>query len=140
MVEHFPSNFGFFFFFFFTFLACTDTIHSLLVFQAFASFARAACRRALVAASASEAEAAAQMPSDTELHEVFEQYAGTHKEVLALYALRTLLGAVIETLIVCDRALYLDEALAPSETKRVAVHAIFDPQLSPRNFAVCAIR
>ena len=80
----------------------------------------------------------APAPTEAELREVFDEHCGSHVEIVAIYALRTLLGAAVESLLVCDRALYLAEQLPPGAC--VKVHTLFDPRLSPRNFAVCAVR
>ena len=99
--------------------------------QAFANFVKAVCHRAVPEVP---------LPSDEEIKLVFDTYSSHHAVIIALYALRTLIGAVIETLIVCDRALYLEEVLPESATKRIEVSALFDPLLSPRTFAILAIK
>ncbi len=104
--------------------------------QCFARVCRAVFARALPAEP---------LPEEAELREVFDRYAPSHHAIVMLYALRTLLGAAIETLVVCDRALYMEEALARGATDaappgHVWVQAVFDPEISPRAFAICACK
>ncbi len=55
-----------------------------------------------------------------------------------LFALRTLVARVVETAILLDRVAYLHEALGADAI--VGVMPLFDPVLSPRNFAIYACR
>ena len=50
------------------------------------------------------------------------------------WALRATLAPVVESLILVNRALYLDEA----GVRQVSICPIFDPAISPRNFAIVA--
>ncbi|RUS91928.1 hypothetical protein EGW08_000330 [Elysia chlorotica] len=55
--------------------------------------------------------------------------------VVAFYTLRLSLAPLVETLLLCDRALFLSENGVPS-----LLVPIFDPNISPRNFALLAVK
>lgn len=64
------------------------------------------------------------------------------------WSLRAVLGPVLETYILLDRLLYLQEALFPYMTSLHSLRdlseprlvALFDPEISPRNMAIIAIK
>jgi len=81
-------------------------------------------------------------PVQDECYAQFEAFAAAFTEadwvlVAVIFGVRQLLGAVVETLILLDRIIYLRENL-PSA--RVAVIPLFDPYLSPRNSAIVALK
>ncbi|KAK3766051.1 hypothetical protein RRG08_002289 [Elysia crispata] len=55
--------------------------------------------------------------------------------VVAFYTLRLSLAPLVESLLLCDRALFLSENGVPS-----VLVPIFDPNISPRNFALLAVK
>ena len=69
------------------------------------------------------------------LRPVFDACAPMHNAVVGVYALRTLIAAVVETLLLCDRALFLAEL-----GMQVDVIPLFDPEVSSRNFALIATK
>lgn len=58
-------------------------------------------------------------------------------KVVLFYSLRLLIANVVETVVVLDRALFVKENVKDG---RVNIITLFDPVLSPRNFAIVAER
>jgi hypothetical protein len=85
-----------------------------------------------------------KLPEDTITSEEAETYFNEHKnvdkQIIILWTLRVLLGPVIESLILMDRWLYLDEAIPESPTKRIWLWPLFDPVTSPRNMVLAATK
>jgi hypothetical protein len=73
------------------------------------------------------------------LREIYESETASARMVAAVYSLRLLVGAVVEALILRDRALFLAEQLGP-DARCVQLLPLFDPHHSPRSFAVVAIK
>lgn len=71
---------------------------------------------------------------------VYKQEKKVDKQIMILWTLRVLLGPVIESLILMDRWLYLDETIPESPTKRVWLWPLFDPIISPRNMVLAATK
>jgi len=68
--------------------------------------------------------------------EIDEAYAGVTTAVAALYAMRLLLGGLVETLVQIDRALHIQERRPQAH---VSLFPLFDPAISPRNFVIVAL-
>lgn len=81
-----------------------------------------------------------EAPDEARLRAVYKEQLPKHLVVCGVYALRVLVAAVVESLLVCDRALYLEETLPETETKRISVAPLFDPALSPRTLAITAYK
>ncbi|CAO3612872.1 unnamed protein product [Cunninghamella blakesleeana] len=62
------------------------------------------------------------------------------KRIAVLWTIRALLGPVIESLILVDRYLYLDENIPSSHTKKVWLQPLFDSIISPRNMVIMATK
>ncbi|KAI8997056.1 methyltransferase domain-containing protein [Pilobolus umbonatus] len=62
------------------------------------------------------------------------------KQITILWTLRALLGPVIESLILMDRWLYVNENMQDSPTKGIWLWPLFDPVISPRNMVIAAIK
>ncbi|KAJ1879653.1 hypothetical protein LPJ57_002712, partial [Coemansia sp. RSA 486] len=60
------------------------------------------------------------------------------KQMAAVWALRSMVGALIESIIVVDRAAYLSEHCGAGGT--VGAFALFDPVTSPRNIVLVGQR
>jgi len=58
-------------------------------------------------------------------------------KVVLLYSIRQLIANVVETVVVLDRALFVKERV---KNVYVKIVPLFDPVLSPRNFAIIAER
>ena len=56
-------------------------------------------------------------------------------KVVAFYTLRLLFAPLIETLVLIDRCLYLQE-----KGLECSLAALFDPELSPRNFVIYSVK
>jgi hypothetical protein len=66
--------------------------------------------------------------SDEELEAIYtERYRPLEKKAAGLWVLRALLAPVIEHLLVCDRAVFLQE-----QGLKVSVWQVFDREESPR--------
>ena len=65
---------------------------------------------------------------------VLEECEPCRVKVSAYWALRAVLAPVVESLVLIDRVLYLTEQGIPS----VELLPVFDPAISPRNFAIIA--
>jgi hypothetical protein len=70
----------------------------------------------------------------------YEKYKNKQvdKEITILWTLRVLLGPILESIILVDRWLYLNDTIPDSATKSVRMWPIFDPLLSPRNVIIAA--
>ena len=66
--------------------------------------------------------------------ELVEKLA-TWWRVVAFYTLRLLFAPLIETLVLIDRCLYLNE-----KGLECSLAALFDPELSPRNFVIYSVK
>ncbi|KAI8643816.1 methyltransferase domain-containing protein [Parasitella parasitica] len=62
------------------------------------------------------------------------------KQISILWTLRVLLGPILESIILVDRYLYLDETIEDSPTKGVWLWPLFDPVTSPRNMVIVATK
>ena len=58
--------------------------------------------------------------------------------MIGLSALRCLVARVLESVLLIDRCQYLLEELP--ENSRVELHPLFDAELSPRNYAIVALK
>jgi len=67
---------------------------------------------------------------------MLEECESYRSKVAAYWALRAVLAPVVESLLLLDRALYLTEQGVPS----VELMPVFDPAISPRNFAIVATK
>lgn len=65
------------------------------------------------------------------------RFANREKEVAIYWTLRSMMGGVVESLILTDRALYLEEAKVCSS---IILEPIFDEVTSPRNVILVAIK
>ncbi|XP_053951634.1 methyltransferase-like protein 25B isoform X1 [Anastrepha ludens] len=57
------------------------------------------------------------------------------RRIVIFYTLRLMFAPLVESIILYDRALYLQENHC-----QVKIHAVFDPRLSPRNHITCAFK
>lgn len=74
--------------------------------------------------------------SDSELDAIYaEKYSKIEKKAGCLWILRGLLAPIIEHLIICDRAVYLQE-----QGLKVTILQLFDREISPRNMAIVGIK
>ena len=76
--------------------------------------------------------------SDSTLEQLFSARPYSSPAIAFLYALRLLVGRVIETVILLDRAVMLSEQLGPKAT--VGLRMLFDPIISPRNCVIYAMK
>ncbi|OBZ81337.1 Methyltransferase-like protein 25 [Choanephora cucurbitarum] len=65
---------------------------------------------------------------------------GVDKQIAIVWTLRVLLGPVLESLILMDRWLYLDQTIPDSPTKNIWMWPLFDPVSSPRNMVIAATK
>ncbi|KAI8364399.1 methyltransferase domain-containing protein [Blakeslea trispora] len=72
----------------------------------------------------------------------YEKYKGqgVDKQIAILWTLRVLLGPILESLILMDRWLYLDDNIPESPTKNIWMWPLFDPITSPRNIVIAATK
>jgi hypothetical protein len=76
--------------------------------------------------------------TDEAIEEYAQQYEGLKKELSVTWSLMAFSAAVVESLIVVDRWLFLREH--PDLVKECWVEAVFDYQQSPRNLVVVGIK
>lgn len=87
-----------------------------------------------------------KLPPDTITSEEAERYYNEYKgrqvdkQIMILWTLRVLFGPVLESIILMDRWLYLNDAIPDSPTKNVWLWPLFDPVTSPRNVVVAATK
>ncbi|KAI9333637.1 methyltransferase domain-containing protein [Pilaira anomala] len=62
------------------------------------------------------------------------------KQITILWTLRVLLAPILESIILVDRWLYLNETIQDSPTKGVWLWPLFDPVASPRNVVIAATK
>ncbi|CEP18406.1 hypothetical protein [Parasitella parasitica] len=85
-------------------------------------------------------------PEDTISSEEAEAYYQEYKDkqvdkqITILWTLRVLLGPILESIILVDRYLYLDETIEDSATKGIWLWPLFDPVVSPRNVVIAATK
>ncbi|KAI8082960.1 methyltransferase domain-containing protein [Halteromyces radiatus] len=70
----------------------------------------------------------------------YKHTAQVDKRIAVLWTLRALLGPVIESFILMDRYMYLEETVPPSPTKSVSILPLFDDLVSPRNMVIVATK
>lgn len=86
------------------------------------------------------------LPEDTITPEEAEQYYEEYKrkqvdkQITILWTLRVLLAPILESIILVDRWLYLNENIEDSPTKGVWLWPLFDPVTSPRNVVIAATK
>jgi hypothetical protein len=76
-------------------------------------------------------------PNSSELDLLYECHRHFKKLLAFMWSMRALLGPVVEATILCDRYYYIKELL-PSAN--VSLQTILDPNHSPRNMALIAIK
>jgi len=77
------------------------------------------------------------LPFDEEqVGAMLREFQHVEAQVSVYWTLRAVLAPVVETLILLDRALFLHEAGVPS----VRIVPVFKPEVSPRNFAIIALK
>lgn len=87
-----------------------------------------------------------KLPEDTITSEEAETYYQEYKkrqvdkQITILWTLRVLLAPILESIILVDRWLYLNESIPDSPTKRVYLWPLFDPVTSPRNVVIAATK
>ncbi|KAL7320683.1 hypothetical protein PS15m_000546 [Mucor circinelloides] len=87
-----------------------------------------------------------KFPEDTITSEEAEAYYQEYKakqvdkQITILWTLRVLLGPILESIILVDRFLYLNETIEDSPTKGVWLWPLFDPVTSPRNIVIAATK
>lgn len=75
---------------------------------------------------------------DMQLYAELKSYCSLMQELVGPYwSLRAALGPVVETFILLDRLLFLQEQDGPVDA---VICPLFDPALSPRNVAIIARR
>eukprot|EP00667_Euglena_gracilis_P010862 EG_transcript_11073 len=80
-----------------------------------------------------------QCPPEAELRDLCAQLDPRLEQKVACFQfLRALMSGVLESAVVLDRYLYLEEGAAPGD--HIEVRPIFDEGVSPRNFCVIAIK
>lgn len=76
-------------------------------------------------------------PGDDILMEYLSRYNHLRIQVSIIWTIRAMLGACIESLILLDRIIYLQEWSKQNETPlEIQLRPIFDPIVSPRNMAL----
>jgi hypothetical protein len=100
-------------------------------FTSFSVYVKAALKRFNLSQDAITSE---------EAEAYYEKYKNKQvdKEITILWTLRVLLGPILESIILVDRWLYLNDTIPDSATKSVRMWPIFDPLLSPRNVIIAA--
>jgi hypothetical protein len=87
-----------------------------------------------------------KLPQDTITSEEAERYYTEYmdkqvdKQIMILWTLRVLFGPVLESIILVDRWLFLNDTIPDSPTKSVQIWPLFDPVTSPRNVVVVATK
>lgn len=77
-----------------------------------------------------------ELPSDGILREYLDRFGAERGRVFTFYEFRSLLGAIVETVVVLDRFLFLLESGAVS---KLALIQAFDPVVSPRCCALVGL-
>ena len=77
---------------------------------------------------------------DNVIMEYLEKYEERFKEMVAFVAMRQMYAPVVEMLILLDRFMYLVEHTSESGIQECFLTEIFDPLLSPRRFALVAVK
>ena len=77
-----------------------------------------------------------QQPDDEILEYYLDRFRPDKKKLMTFYEFRCLLGAVVESVILIDRLLFLLESDVASQ---VALIRCFDPVISPRCHALVAL-
>jgi hypothetical protein len=72
--------------------------------------------------------------SSVELEKRFQYYSKFFNEIVSFYIIQLFMAPVIESLIVSDRVLYLQEL----NVHQIEIIPIFDEHLSPRNLCIVA--
>lgn len=86
------------------------------------------------------------LPPDTISDKVAEEYYNDYKarqidrQIAFVWSLRAILAPVLESIILVDRWLYLNDAIPDSPTKKVYLWPLFDPMTSPRNMVIMATK
>lgn len=86
------------------------------------------------------------LPPDTITDKVAEEYYNDYKarqidrQIAFVWSLRAILAPVLESIILVDRWLYLNDAIPDSPTKKVCLWPLFDPMTSPRNMVIMATK
>ncbi|KAI8087632.1 methyltransferase domain-containing protein [Gilbertella persicaria] len=77
-----------------------------------------------------------------EAEDYYQKYKakGVDKQIAILWTLRVLLGPILESLILIDRWLYLNDLIPDSPTKNIWMWPLFDPITSPRNMVIAATK
>ena len=78
--------------------------------------------------------------SDEVILSYHRKYESRMKELVTFTILRQLYAPAIEYLIVLDRLCYLLEVSAEARISRCFVSELFDPVLSPRRYAIIAVK
>jgi hypothetical protein len=91
-------------------------------------------------ANIAEESDGAPCPTEAELRDIYDTCLRQHLPLVGAHALRHLVGAAIETLLQCDRGLFLAESIPDSASKEVNIAPLFDPKISPRTFAITAFK
>lgn len=76
-----------------------------------------------------------QMNHDEESKRIIKSVDTEWRRFLVVHCLRLLLAPIVEQIIIKDRVQYLEEC-----GHSVAVVPLFDPKISPRNFAIIAMK
>lgn len=87
-----------------------------------------------------------KLPEDTITSEEAEAYYQEYKkrqvdkQITILWTLRVLLAPILESIILVDRWLFLNENIPDSPTKSIRLWPLFDPVTSPRNVVITATK
>ena len=103
--------------------------------KSFAQYAEAARRRLGLVSTDSVRDGAIDAPSAEQ-----EQMLGQWREYLCFYILRLCLAPVLESLLLIDRLLFLNEQHEGEGGGDTALLPLFDPWISPRNFVLIGRR
>ncbi|KAG1460679.1 hypothetical protein G6F46_005388 [Rhizopus delemar] len=80
--------------------------------------------------------------TDEEANDYYNMYKAKQidKQIAYVWSLRAILAPVLESIILIDRWLYLNDVIPDSPTKKVCLWPLFDPITSPRNMVIMATK
>ncbi|XP_015592134.1 methyltransferase-like protein 25 [Cephus cinctus] len=78
-----------------------------------------------------------KIPSVEALREIYEEHANLEWKIEVFQMLRVHLGSVVEAALLLDRIMYLERS---KRCSKVGLFRLFDPVLSPRCYAIIAIK
>lgn len=87
-----------------------------------------------------------KIPGETITEEEANDYYSKYKsekvdqQIAYVWSLRAILAPVLESIMLVDRWLYLNDVIPDSPTKKVCLWPLFDPMASPRNMVIMATK